>query len=231
MGRNDKLFQKRKAASAESLRRRAAFRHTNVRVLIVCEGEKTERMYFEALVASLDLGAVDVEITSEGGAAPRSVVEHAEQRARAEGAEDDAGYNAVFCVFDRDTHETFEEARERHRRLRADNVFPKECEVAVTSNPSIEYWFLLHFRFLRAPIVAGGGETPGQRAVRLLREVPEFRSYQKKLSKDQLAQLLKRTEVAIRHAKAAAADARATNEENPSTEVYRVVEFLVGLKK
>ena len=45
MGSED-LFHKRKAKSAEQLERRKAKRSPYEKVLIVCEGEKTEPNYF-----------------------------------------------------------------------------------------------------------------------------------------------------------------------------------------
>ena len=45
MGSED-LFHKRKAKAADSLKRRKAKRSSYDKVLIVCEGEKTEPNYF-----------------------------------------------------------------------------------------------------------------------------------------------------------------------------------------
>jgi hypothetical protein len=46
------------------------------------------------------------------GAAPISVVECAEERAAEQG-----GYDTIFCVFDRDGHESFDRARARIRGM------------------------------------------------------------------------------------------------------------------
>jgi hypothetical protein len=46
------------------------------------------------------------------GPAPISVVECAEERAREQG-----GYDAIFCVFDRDGHESFDRARAKIKGL------------------------------------------------------------------------------------------------------------------
>lgn len=230
MGRNSKLFQRRKAATEESLRRRSASREANKRVLIVCEGEKTERIYFEELVAHLRLVSVDVEICADGGSAPISVVEYAQRRALTEGLPEDAGYDAVFCVFDRDTHETYEAAKAKVLDLRKQKVFPAVAECAITSIPSFEYWFLLHFGYARAPFIAVGTKSAGARVLDELRKVAGFEAYEKNLSSNVIRELLGRTEEAMKNAARAAADAEATGEENPSTLVPQVVGYLQALK-
>ena len=75
------------------------------RVLIVCEGSKTEPNYLREIVAHYRLSTANVEITGDGGSAPNSVVEYALTL-----FEGDPDYNAVFCVFDRDGHTTFLQA-------------------------------------------------------------------------------------------------------------------------
>ena len=230
MGRNSKLFQKRKAASEESLRRGVARRPTNKRVLIVCEGAKTERLYFERVVCSLNLISVDVEICGEG-LAPNSLVADAERRVRAEGKSDDAGYNAVFCVFDRDTHDSFEAAKSRIQTLVKQGVFPNTCDVCIYSIPSFEYWFLIHFEYTRAPFSSVGGVSAGARVVRSLRAVPGFENYEKSLSNSLLNELMDSAEVACTNAEKALSDADNTREENPSTKVHLLYYFLRDLGK
>jgi RloB-like protein len=49
------------------------------RVLIVCEGEKTERIYFKDLINHYRLSTANIEVCSSGGSAPKSVVDHAKK--------------------------------------------------------------------------------------------------------------------------------------------------------
>jgi len=80
--------------------------------LIVCEGE-TERAYFEAARLRLGLRPAEVVIAENThGSAPISVVACAEQK-----ADEDGGYDFIFCVFDRDAHESFSRAREKINAL------------------------------------------------------------------------------------------------------------------
>lgn len=229
LGKNSKLFQKRRAASEDTLKRRIAKRQTNKRVLIVCEGEKTELVYLREFICTLKLVSVDIEVCGDAGSAPISVVQYAERRARAEGSAEDAGYDAVFCVFDRDTHPTFDEAKSKILTLQKRGVFPSSAEVGIVSNPSFEYWFLLHFRYDRSPFTSAGSKSAGTRVIDVLRECPGFGSYEKALSKNILTSLLERTDTAVGNAQTALNDVVQTGEENPSTLVHLLISYLRSL--
>jgi hypothetical protein len=230
LARNDKLFQRRKATSEESLRRRQAFRETYKRVLVVCEGARTEVSYFRELLRVLQLVSVDVEICAEGSA-PISVVAHAEARCRAEGATEDAGYDAVFCVFDRDAHESYEEAKMRILEARKTGVFPKVAQYAITSVPCFEYWLLIHFQFSRSPFASGTGKSAAERVVASLRKIQGFEHYDKVLTAQMLQQLTAKVGTAERNASLALKDAENTGEMNPSTMVHELVAYLRSLRQ
>ena len=121
------------------LRRRASSRPPRSITLIVCEGE-TELEYLAVLCNRLGLLPTDVILAENtGGSAPISVVACAERRAKERG-----GYDHIFCVFDRDSHESFERARSRIRQLasRRSAALPIREIVSV---PCFEIWVLLHF--------------------------------------------------------------------------------------
>lgn len=72
--RNDQLFKRRKAQRKADLERRNGFKSEIKRALIVCEGEKTEPIYFKDLIGVLGLTSAEVEVCGDSGAAPESVV-------------------------------------------------------------------------------------------------------------------------------------------------------------
>jgi len=110
------------------------------RFLIVCEGGKTEPIYFRALCKDQRLTAAEVRVCGEEcGSHPGSVVASAKQE-RDEAREP---FDHVWCVFDRDEHEGVESVREDARQSRLHVAF---------SNPCFEIWFRLHFEFSTAPI-------------------------------------------------------------------------------
>jgi hypothetical protein len=170
-----------------------------------------------------------VEICGEG-LAPISLVQDAERRVRAEGASEDAGYDAVFCVFDRDTHDSFEAAKSRIMTLVKDGIFPKDVEADVYSIPSFEYWFLIHFDYHRAPFMSAGGKSAGARVIDELKKIPGFEEYQKTLSRGTIGKLLDLTDDASENARRAEKDSLDTGEVNPSTRVHRLVSYLKSLK-
>ena len=76
----DNLFHKRKARAAIDLHRRKAKREPYAKVLIVCEGEKTEPYYFNNLKNHHALNNANVEITGESSSSPVGIFQYAQQR-------------------------------------------------------------------------------------------------------------------------------------------------------
>lgn len=131
--------------SRDDFRRKAGLRTPRSITLIVCEGE-TEQLYFQA--ARLHFGLTNAEVVIADNAtdsAPISVVKLAEAKCREPG-----GYDKVFCVFDRDDHKSFSQARDRvtELRTRAENPLPIADAVSI---PCFEVWVLLHFERSDAP--------------------------------------------------------------------------------
>lgn len=102
-------------------------------VLIVCEGEKTERYYFEDLRRCEHLTSIDI-ISSNHPNPDRVVNEAIEKKEK---------YDKVYCVIDRDTHEKFDKAIE---------IAEEHNIEMIISYPCFEYWYLCHFKFCRSPI-------------------------------------------------------------------------------
>lgn len=124
----------------------------------------------------------------------------------------------MYCVFDRDEHMTFGQASDE---ARASGIF------VVRSWPCFEFRLRLHFGFSRQPYSRFGGRSAAQRCVDELRGwLP---GYQKGASGIFHA-LQCRLESAIDNATRAIADAKATGEFNPSTEVHDLVDYLRALK-
>lgn len=129
----------------ESYRRRQGHKAPRSITLIVCEGE-TEQEYFEA--ARIKYGLTTAEIIlaeNTKGPAPISVVECAEGKSREPG-----GYDKIYCVFDRDGHESFDRARNKIKTLSGRKKNPLPIDEAI-SVPCFELWVLLHFEKTDAP--------------------------------------------------------------------------------
>lgn len=134
-----------KLRGRESFRRRPGRKLPRSITLIVCEGE-TEQEYFDVVRIHYELTNAEVVIADNTvGSAPISVVECAERKSKEPGS-----YDKIFCVFDRDGHASFHEARDKIRNLagRAKKKLPIE---EVVSIPCFEVWVLLHFERSDAP--------------------------------------------------------------------------------
>lgn len=122
----------------KDLRRRRPVRQTNPRILIVCEGSRTEPGYFNDLRRA-ERRQVELEIVPAGS--PKAVVECAvemQREARRQAKKDPfLGYDQVWCVFDIDEHPLVPDASQQAR----DN----NIHLAI-SNPCFELWSLLHFQ-------------------------------------------------------------------------------------
>lgn len=195
--RSDKSFQRRGRPD----------RQPRQRILIVCEGEKTEPIYFKELHRSKRVPA-EVEICGEEcGSHPKNVVEFAVKKI-SRATRDKLPYDKVWCVYDRDEHQKIEEV---HVKARANSI-----EVAF-SNPCFELWYLLHFKCHTAHIERG--EVINE----LLMYIPKYEKGLKMFS------ILPQSRVALEHAEKLRErheNSYRTVDSNPSTTVDLLVKAL-----
>ncbi|MCF6346619.1 MAG: RloB family protein [Thiomicrorhabdus sp.] len=140
----DNLHHKRKAKLNSDLKRKKAKREPYDRVLIVCEGEKTEPHYFSELKDHYRLNSANIKITGDCGSSPCSVLDKAEELQDQESKKGDA-YDKIYCVLDKDCHTSYRETVSKINDLK------EEGFEAVTSVPCFEYWLLLHFDYVTHP--------------------------------------------------------------------------------
>ena len=137
--------------------RRRPRRETVERVLIVCEGERTEPLYLRELTTRFRPSTARIE---GSGTDPRSVVNLARKlqlRERRQGEK----FDQDLCVFDRDEHLSFDDACQYARAIRFS---------LVRSWPCFEYWLRLHFSYTRKPYARTGNGSAAQNCVNELRE-------------------------------------------------------------
>lgn len=156
MGRDN---QPKHRQAARDLQRRAAVRQPYERLLIVCEGEKTEPQYLREIQQALRLATAHVQVLhSQIGTQPQQVLEYAltvfKEGDRERGVR--AGeFDRIVVVFDRDDHQTYHaalaKASTQSGRFRNDNRAAVPVDV-VASVPCFELWLLLHFEDVHAPL-------------------------------------------------------------------------------
>jgi hypothetical protein len=109
------------------------------RILILCEGEKTEPNYFNGIKAahkhSLTATRIVVHNTKKNTA--KELVAEAISMRRA-GIREMNPYDEIWVVVDRDGYSKHPESIDRARSTNIKIAF---------SSPCFEYWYLLHFQF------------------------------------------------------------------------------------
>ena len=218
MGTDD-LFRKRKAKRQEDLRRHKARIEPYPRVLIVCEGGKTEPHYFNGLKDHYCLSSANVEVCGESGSDPMSVYRYAKERQR-EAKNSGNRFDHVYCVFDKDAHLNYDQA--------VGQIKDTQNMRAITSVPCFEYWLLLHFESTTRPYTA----MPGKSACdQILADLKEYMPDYSKADKNMLTgELIGKLDIAISNAEYALQAAEATDADNPTTYVHELVERLRDLK-
>jgi len=218
----DNLFHKRKARSRKELQRRAAKRDPYAKILIVCEGEKTEPLYFTDTRDYYSLNTANIEVCGDCGSDPSSILRYAKQRYREEKVAGDP-FDRVYCVFDRDAHHHYDRTLQEIASQK-----PHNCFFAITSVPCFEYWLLLHYIFSTKPYVGLPGNSAGtQMVAELLGYFPEYQKGRSAVFTERIGEL----EFAINNAKRSLQAAEAAHTDNPTTRVHELVEFMRDIKK
>lgn len=136
MGKPVKITDKGKSwnKSGRNASDKFASKKLRKRILIVCEGEKTEPNYFRSIKKALPPGVATVDVFGLG-MNTLSLVDGAKNR------RDQASvpYDEVWVVFDRDSFEPsdFDNAIHKAKSARMN---------AAWSNEAFELWYLLHFK-------------------------------------------------------------------------------------
>ena len=192
----------------ESFRRKSGRKPPRSITLIVCEGE-TEQEYFDA--ARIKYGLTTTEIIlakNTKGSAPISVVDCAEEKYGEPG-----GYDCIYCVFDRDGHESFDRARSKIKALSSRKNRPLPMH-EVISVPCFELWVLLHFEKMDAPF-----DNCDDVITRVRYHMPGYEKADATISR----QLMARIDVAIENANWLETRADENNY-NPYTSVHKLLQ-------
>ena len=171
-----------------SVKRNAPTKTVGKKILIACEGKQTEPKYFNAIRQDLRFTTVQVLILPHDGTDPLSVV-NAVLDARKEKKREKTWFDdqdSAWAVFDGDEHI----ANNRPNWCQAiQKAKSQKINLAIT-NPSIEFWYLIHFQDHSAIIARDKAKD------RLKQHIPNYdkaRCYYQK-------ELKVRTEDAIKNA-------------------------------
>lgn len=196
--------------------RRKPTRQFNKIILIVCEGKKTEKNYFQRLKECLNLISISIEILPSPHSTPLQVINYAKQKVK-----EISEYDEIYCVFDRDTHKDFDKALDEAKKIKLKNTI---FEIIV-SDPCFEFWILLHFTKIMPTL------STSQSSCKALQKCKTFKQYLPNYDKsnydfDDI--VANRLNTAIKNAN----EINKTNlptRQTPYTEVVRLVENLQKL--
>jgi hypothetical protein len=210
----DNLHHKRKARKNKDLQRKQAKKSDYKKILIVCEGEKTEPYYFNNLITYHKLNTANINVVGDCDSAPSKVLERAKELYQE--SKNTIPYDEVYCVFDKDSHSTYLQTLNI-----IEQTLPLGIFIAITSIPCFEYWILLHF-------------IDTTKSYNNHREVDQdlkvfLPAYEKK-GKNIYNELLPYLEVAKRNANKANKEAIKNQTDNPTTKIHELVEVLETLK-
>lgn len=190
-------------------RRRIGNRRPYQILVIVCEGQKTERNYFNNYRGQKN--GLRIKTPNSRVTDPINLVKFA--KGQLKGLDIGEG-DQVWCVFDTDHHTTQE--IQQAKRLAGEDI--NIC----LSNPSFELWYLLHFLYYDSRI-------SNHDLIHKLRD--HIPGYSK--NENYFSQLLEKRQDAINHAKRLNqlhernhVELLSTNS-NPSTQVFKLVEYIL----
>lgn len=222
MGAED-LFHKRKARTHAQLQRKKQDRTPGQRYLIVCEGTKTEPHYLRELLVDFKIRPQMVRVAPNNGASPDRVVAHAHELYSEDAITGDY-YDRVYCVFDRDTHTTFDAAVDHAHTLST----KKTSFVPITSTPCFEFWLLLHFGYTDQPFHARGNKSVGEAVISTLKTKEGFKGYSKG-QKGIYSRLKPKLHSALTYAARLRRNNEATGSTNPATSMDALIKDLMAL--
>ena len=128
---------------AKSLKRNAPTQTIEKKILIACEGKKTEPKYFNAIRQDLRLPSEQVEVLSHEGTDPLGIVNAVvEARKKKKKEKTWEKEDLAWAVFDGDEH-IANDPTNWHDAIQ--KAVSQKIHLAIT-NPNIEFWYLIHFR-------------------------------------------------------------------------------------
>ncbi len=187
--------------------------------MIVGEGEKTEPNYFRAL-KKLEIvkSRFEIKVVRGSGSNALGVVEHAVKE-----MDEGDGFDETWCVLDVEDSSKRESLDSAIKLAKANNIH------LCLSNPSIEVWFLAHFKYVSAAF------DNCDKVIDELNKRGNWPTVQKapySKSADHFDKLIDKLPTALKNARDTREKAHkvvdSTADANSSTEMYKLVGYLLG---
>ena len=128
---------------SKSLKRNPPTEKIEKKILIACEGSDTEPLYFNAIRQDLRLPEGRITVTPHDGTDPLRVVNNVLKARQVRKADKTwEKEDSAWAVFDGDEHIANDPAN-WHKAIQ--KAKSQKVNLAIT-NPSIEFWYLIHFQ-------------------------------------------------------------------------------------
>ncbi|GEM_PF-1157080 len=197
------------------------------KVVILCEGEKTETYYLTQLKRSFNDLIVNIDIRKGRTSSPEGLYKTGEVLL----SQKDHGIDALFFVFDEDgrCEKQYEHYLAKIYALKAQEEATGPLIAPITSVPCFEVWILAHFCYTRRAFTALAGGSPCQQVVAEIIKQPGFTHYEKawrdiyQKTADRLPQACDNARRALREHRC---DGQANHRANSSTLMFSLVSFL-----
>jgi hypothetical protein len=214
-----------KPRSWSQLQRRKPFQKPRERILIICEGEKTEPIYFHYLKQELRLSSAEIQIIGKDcGSAAKSVVECATQCIK---KSHDLPFDNVWCLIDTESplQPTLNDAYNRAVSYKPPRGLQTKLRI-ILSNPKFEFWYVLHFIKTSQTFVKGNDVEDW-----LKKYLPKYKKSDKTIPK----QIYDKTGIAIQNSELVLKEKHRNSNDlrncNSSTHVHQKVEHLFKIAK
>lgn len=187
------------------LRRSSRIKRSADRILIVCEGKKTEPLYLKAMKNHYKITSLDTRTGDRPQlTALLAFAKKHDQQSQKEGNP----YTRIYLVYDHDNQKNLKHTEQQ---------IEEKGYIKIRSIPCFEYWLILHFEYTRQPF-----STPCA-CKQKWKEV----SKKENLNADQFSGLMSCINKAIENAERADKDAEQSQQPNPTTDMP----ILVGALK
>ncbi len=194
------------------------------RILIVCEGEKTEPAYFKSFHMMKNSGGLVFDITNDGGGINTMNVVNKAIELRDIAEKNKRPYDSVWTVFDRDS---FEPAK-------FDNAINKAASNSIQcawSNEAFELWYIYHFDNRTTPM---SRKDYKDRITACVRDALNDKNFKYKKNDPNMRFILRKCGCDEKRAISWAENQSkqfvetSYHEQNPCTTVYKLVRLLRG---
>jgi hypothetical protein len=222
MGSED-LFRKRTAKKNKELSRKEKNKRSLDKILIVCEGSKTEPIYFLECRSFHKLETAKViEVTGDCGSDPRSVFNKAKELYQSS-VNNCAPFDKVYCVIDRDAHPNYLETLDAINKKSPKGVF-----TAISSVPCFEYWLLLHYTYTTKAYAKTPRKSSGAQVLQDLKKyIPKYEKGQHGL----FTKLSGLIDTAMKNSERAYNTSLKNNTDNPSSKIHDLIKHLLQIKQ